>query len=338
MSTQLVTPRLSVVIACRNAGHVLGFQLRALFDQGCPVPWEVLVCDAGSLDSSVELAGSWTGRLPVRIVRVNNRTGGNGGSAQSGDAGSAAGLGNVLNAGAHAARGDWLAFCDPDMEVGRGWLATLCAALAGHDAVTGRFLTESPSSPRLRGGLSPGHSRWLRDPPLVTGLPEPGAGNLGVRRAAFLAASGFDPAIPFLQGTDLCWRLNRDGAVIAHTPDLVMHAWSRASSREHFDRGRSQGFWFAELVRRHTEAATAPPRFARSTTSTWPVVDWIGGSHQPPVTGDSAWRLGWQVGRLSHSGIRRRNPDAGRQPAPPAASGAGRVPPGHCSPRVRLPL
>ncbi|HEX2804591.1 MAG TPA: glycosyltransferase family 2 protein, partial [Kineosporiaceae bacterium] len=100
-------PRLSVVIACLNAQDVLGVQLAALAGQECPVPWELLLCDNGSTDGTVALAESWADRLPLRVI----------------DASGVRGSGPARNAGAEAARGEWLGFCDADDEVGSGWLA-----------------------------------------------------------------------------------------------------------------------------------------------------------------------------------------------------------------------
>src|SRR4051794_9763721 len=123
MQSKTVAPQLSVIIACRDAQDVLGVQLAALAGQESPVPWEVLICDNGSTDRTVALAETWADRLPLRVV----------------DAAGIAGAGPARNAGVQAARGEWLAFCDADDEVGDGWLAAVCGALAEHPFVAGRF-------------------------------------------------------------------------------------------------------------------------------------------------------------------------------------------------------
>ena len=265
------TPTLSVIIACRDAERVLGLQLRALSVQTCPVPWELVVCDDGSTDRTVELCTSWAGRLPLRVVRPRSR----GEVRRTGRPRAAGWAGTVLNAGVRAARGEWIAFCPADMEVGSGWLETLCAGLAEYDLVIGRFVTERARSGHVLNRTTTSVSRWSRDFDAAGGMPDPGPGNLAVRRAIFTAAEGFDPSVAHLQGTDLCWRVQRAGGSIRCTSRLTMHARLNVSGGELFGRAMLQAAWYAELRRRHSGPADRHlSRAAGHGAAARPMVDW----------------------------------------------------------------
>ena len=113
---------ISVVVPVRNGMPWLEQQLRALSEQQCGEPWEVIVADNGSTDESGLVVRKWARRRPVvRLV----------------DASKAVGPGGTRNAGARAAQGELLAFCDADDVVQPGWLSADVAALAHADASGG---------------------------------------------------------------------------------------------------------------------------------------------------------------------------------------------------------
>ena len=64
----MLTPVVSVVIACRNAETTLGVQLSALSRQVCPVAWNVIISDNGSTDRTVAVARSFADRLPGLVI------------------------------------------------------------------------------------------------------------------------------------------------------------------------------------------------------------------------------------------------------------------------------
>lgn len=231
-------PRLSVVIACRDAEDLLGIQLAALSRQRCSVPWEVLICDNGSQDGTVALAESWADRLPLRFV----------------EAGSTPGAGPARNAGVQAARGEWIAFCDADDEVADGWLAGMCEALSRHPFVAGRFEGNRLNSARTLRSRTLDQQSGLQRSSLVIGIPHAGAGNLGIHRTVFLAVGGFDPQVRYLQDTDLCWRVQLAGYPLAFVPEVVVHVRLRATLRGMYRQGRNYGASQAALERRYAGA------------------------------------------------------------------------------------
>jgi glycosyltransferase involved in cell wall biosynthesis len=236
-------PRLSVVIACLDAQDVLGFQLAALARQQCPVPWEVLVCDRGSSDETVALAESWLGRLPLRIIRADGLRG--------------ADAARLI--GVAAAQGEWIGLCDPHDEVGDGWLTALCAALAEHSFVAGRFETEWVKRSRARSVTRCDPEFGRQRAGEAGARPDAGGGNLGFRRSVFLEAAGSDPSASPRQVADLFRRIQLSGHSLVSVPDLVVHRRRRAGSRGGFMRGRGRGALLTSLEPHDADVAKRLP-------------------------------------------------------------------------------
>src|SRR5436190_10421104 len=121
-------PRLvSVVIPVRNAARLLADQLYALAAQDYDGHWEVVVADNGSSDGSAAVARRLARRLPsLRVVDASGRRG----------------VGPARNAGAAAAGGDLLAFCDADNVADRGWLGEIVRAATSADLVVGATIVD----------------------------------------------------------------------------------------------------------------------------------------------------------------------------------------------------
>src|ERR1700693_563342 len=114
---------ISVVVPTRNGEPHLADQLAALSEQTYGGAWELIAVDNGCDDRSIEIVESFRGRLPsLRIVSAPRR-----------------GLGRARNAGAAAARGELLAFCDADDVAASEWLDALADGAASGDIVMGSF-------------------------------------------------------------------------------------------------------------------------------------------------------------------------------------------------------
>jgi GT2 family glycosyltransferase len=100
-------------------------------------------------------------------------------------------------------------------------------------------------------------------------LPHASSSNLGIRTSLFRRLGGFDPAVRFLQDTDLCWRAQLAGADLAYVPDAVVHMRLRASLRGAWRQGRGNGMGMRWLAARYgTVAATHRARTAARSTAT----------------------------------------------------------------------
>ena len=89
-----MTPRFSVVIPAFNAAATLARAIESVLAQSWPA-YEIIVIDDGSTDATAAVARQFGGA--VRLIRQHN-----------------SGVAAARNAGAAAARGDWLAFLDAD--------------------------------------------------------------------------------------------------------------------------------------------------------------------------------------------------------------------------------
>ncbi len=235
--------RLSVIIACLNAEDTLAEQLEALAGESCPVGWELLICDNGSTDTTVQVAERYRGRLPLRII----------------DASARRGAGAARNCGAQVAHGAWLAFCDADDVVGSGWLAAMAQALEAHPFVAGRFEAERLNSRGARRSRPLDQQQGLQHSPTGAGLPHAGAGNMGIHRDLFWRLNGFDQTMATLEDTDLSWRVQATGVPLVYWPAAVMHVRLRASLRQMYHQGWSYGRAHALLEQRYAELQVQPP-------------------------------------------------------------------------------
>jgi glycosyltransferase involved in cell wall biosynthesis len=197
---------LSVIIPCLNAAKTIGAQLEALGNQHWEHPWEVIVSDNGSTDDSRAIVEGLRAQLPnLRVVDASDRRG----------------PAHAMNAGASAARGEALAFCDADDEVAPGWVAAMGAALSIHDFVACRIDLEKLNPPWMQ-RRSP-QERDVQRYSYPPYLPHAGGGTLGVKRRIHEAAGGFDESLPYLQDTDYCWRVQLAGTALHFVPDAVVH-------------------------------------------------------------------------------------------------------------------
>jgi hypothetical protein len=197
---RLVDRVISVILPVRNGMPWLEIQLRALADQRCPEPWEVVVADNGSDDGSREFAEAWS--IDHQAFRVV-------------DASALDGAPAARNVGVRAARGDLLAFCDADDIVGEGWLAACVQGLEHADVVAGTFDFWSLNGTRE----SPAAPAAIRQ---LGFLPAGLGANLAVRRPAFEEVCGFNEELLLGEDIDLCWRLQLRGFRFVISPDAIV--------------------------------------------------------------------------------------------------------------------
>ncbi len=232
---------ISVVIPARDASGVIEGQLAALAVQVVAEPWEVIVADNGSTDATVAVVEAWTDRLPVRVV----------------DASWSPGVNFARNAGARAALGDRVLFCDADDEVETGWVTALAAALRDHDGVGGRIdRRRFTDVSRQRDGLvvSAGLTPWPGYLSFVTGA------NCGFRAAVLVALGGFDEE--FSGGGDdveVSWRLQLAGYGLGFVPEAVVHYRERTHGR-----GVAKQFYHYGLQDPHLHRSFASQGMPRS--------------------------------------------------------------------------
>jgi glycosyltransferase involved in cell wall biosynthesis len=275
--------KLTVVIPCFNGARTLATQLDALAGQSCSEPWEVILADNGSTDDSVAIAQRYKGRIPnLRVA----------------DASARKGQPFALNTGAEAARGESVAFCDADDEVGAGWVQAMVSALATHEFVAGRIDTRKLNPP----GLASRHPQeaGLQKATYPPYLPHAGGGTLGVRRHLHQAVGGFDEALPYLHDTDFCFKLQLRGVPLFFVEDAVVHVRNRTTWRGIVSQARHYAEYRVLIYKRY-RTASEPGRW-RAYLGGWREL--LASTDQIRSDEDRAswlWKLGSQIGRLEGS-------------------------------------
>lgn len=185
-------PLVSVVIPVRNDAKRLAVCLESLAKQNYPGSrYEVIVIDNGSTDQSCEVAkraGATVAVFPgLRVGALRNR-------------------------GVDLADGEILAFVDSDHEVPENWIKAAVEQLSVHADIV---MIGSPC-------LAPSKGTWVqriwelhrlrnRATREVAWL---GAGNLFMRRSAFISLGGFDENLVAAEDVDLCVRVAKHSGQI----------------------------------------------------------------------------------------------------------------------------
>ncbi len=272
----------SVVVPTYNAGKLLAEQLRALAAQDYRGPLEILVCDNGSRDGSLDAA------------RDDQRTRVIDASARRGPAA-------ARNIGVRAARGDLILFCDADDVAAPGWVSAMVNALKDHPVVAGRVDITRLNTHRvqvarpLAEGLQAG----------ADSMPYAGAGNLGIERRVFLEVGGFDERLECLEDVDFSWRLQQAGHALHYEPAALVHVRLRNTFQSQFRQGYNYGRAWALLESRSFRSSGAAADLDTETpverheASRWATLGlMVRRVRRNPLggLGFAVWSLGWHAG------------------------------------------
>ena len=195
----------SVVVPAYNAAATLGEQLEALAAQRYDGDWEVVVVDNGSTDGTADLACRYAGRFPAFSVV---------------DGGPRRGHSVPRNAGAQAARGELLAYCDADDIVAPGWLAAMAEAASHYDLVGG-WLDVRPLNDETTRSW---HQPWPRDRLRSWLLPYAVSANLAIWADVLSDLGGWSSEYEAGgEDTELSWRAQLAGYRLGFARDAVVH-------------------------------------------------------------------------------------------------------------------
>lgn len=275
-------PVVSVIVPCLDCAATLGGQLAALAAQDYRGAWEVIVADNGSTDASRAVAEGFRGRLPA-LSWV--------------DASAHRGPGHARNAGAAAARGELLLFCDADDEVAPGWLAAMAAALRRHGLVASRYDAARLNPPAIRDLHPTPQAEGLPRYDYPRFLPHSGGGGLGVRRALHERIGGFDESLAALEDTDYCWRLQLAGVEMGWAGDALVHVRYRPTLAGNFRQALAFGEHnvriYARWRGRGMPRLGPGPGLAR-----WAKLVLTAPLLFTGRRGRWIWQAGWRLGRL----------------------------------------
>ena len=227
-------PEVSVVIVARDARHLLALTLYRLCAQQplAGVPFEVILVDNASAPETRALYPRLDG---VTLIENAENTG----------------FGPACNAGAARARGRFVLFLNPDVDLMPGAMAAMVAAFREHADVgivgarlvfPGGYLQESGAGFRDDAGLTHPHGRGDPDPfaPAQAATRDVGyvsGAVLMIERALFEALRGFDPlfAPAYYEDTDLCLRCHQAGRRVLVQPRATAIHYENATSARRED-------------------------------------------------------------------------------------------------------
>jgi GT2 family glycosyltransferase len=288
--------KLSVILPCYNGEATLATQLEALARQTWQGDWEVLVCNNGSTDRSMDVVRGYVGRLPgLRIVEAHQGSG------------PRRGVTHTYSVGFAAARGEAFVLCESDDEVGVGWLSALAAALQVHPFVAAALDYDRLNAEHLRpvgwkqqsaeAGLSTisGPMFW----PYASGC------SLGMRRSVYELLGDPDHGCGASWDTDYCWRARLAGIELQFVPEAVVHYRLRTTLGSSFRQGKSWGQGHVALQNKYRPAADRFDLLKREVRGLREL-----GRHlltAPDVVSGKKtlsswlWNLGWNVATVQHA-------------------------------------
>lgn len=245
----------SVVVPARDAAATVAAQLDALARQDYPDPWELVVVDNGSRDTTDAVAWARIEAgfpVPARVVRAEGQVG----------------AAFARNHGARLTAGDLLAFCDADDLVADDWLHRLVDAAGTLDAVGARVefdrLNDGPARRSLALGADRAESDAAGSEPSEVSSPRfrpvLSSGGMAVWRDVFERVGGFD--VTYVGGgedKDLSYRLVGAGARVGFAPGAVVHGRLRATMRARMVQAFERGVQDPHLYRAHADEGY-PPR------------------------------------------------------------------------------
>ncbi len=224
--TQISTPRVTIIIVNYNAGDRLRRCLDCLAAQTFQ-DFETILVDNRSTDNSLEHARRARFHTIIDEAETN------------------LGFAAANNRAAKTAKGEWLAFLNPDAYPEPGWLAALLAAAERHpeadafgsaqiDAAHPEQLDGAGDAYHFSGIPYRGHHGW----PVASLPPEgecfaPCAAAALYRRATFAGLGGFEESFfCYCEDVDLGFRLRLAGGRAVQIPDArVLHEGSGVTGR-----------------------------------------------------------------------------------------------------------
>jgi GT2 family glycosyltransferase len=220
------SPVISVVVPTIGRPRYLENCLAALAaSELAPERFEVVVVD-DSRDPEIERVAE-AASVGARVVRPS-RTGPSG----------------ARNAGADAARGEFVAFTDDDCEPSPGWLPALDRALAANPGaavggVTVNGVPADTSAAASQAVVDAVCAQFNRDPAAPRFFA---SSNVAFPVVEFRAVGGFDERFRYAEDREMCERWLRTGHRFAHAPEaLVVHMRTmtlREFWRQHYGYGR----------------------------------------------------------------------------------------------------
>ena len=221
------TPMVSVVICAYNAERTMRQCLESLTRLAYP-NYEVVIVDDGSSDQTAQISKDFP---QFRLIRQSNK-----------------GLGIARNVGAHAARGEIIAYTDSDCVADPHWITLMVRAMleGGFDGCGGpNYAPHEDGRVEACVAASPGAPCHVL---AADNTAEHLAGcNMVFTRAALDQIGGFDPRFTSAgDDVDVCWRMLDRGLRLGYSPAAFVWHFRRNTVRAYY--GQQRGYGRAEAM------------------------------------------------------------------------------------------
>ncbi len=268
-------PMVSVVICAYNAERTMRACLESLTRLQYP-NFEVVIVDDGSQDRTGEISMEFP---QFRLIRQPNK-----------------GLSMARNVGAHAARGEIIAYTDSDCVVDSHWLTFMVRAMqeGGFDGCGGpNYAPHEDGRIEACVAASPGAPSHVL---IGESAAEHLAGcNMMFTRAALDRIGGFDPQFTSAgDDVDACWKILAEGMTLGFCPAAFVWHFRRNTISAYYGQQRGYGRAEAMLYARYPERFNALGQ-----------IKWNGTipGFSRTVPGGGEPRIFWGAPRLSHQTV-----------------------------------
>jgi GT2 family glycosyltransferase len=206
----------SVIVPCHRGDELLARQLECLAAQDYTGVWEIVVADNEGDGQAAVVAARFAQDLPcMRVI----------------DASAHAGASAARNAGARAAAGELLAFCDADDELAPYWLSELTAVAMEYDLVGGAVDESKLNDPASVVTRQP---MGVCDDLITLGgfLRFAVGGNCAIWTDVFKAIGGWNERYPRANDVEFSWRAQVHGYRLGFAANALSYYRHRATRRE----------------------------------------------------------------------------------------------------------
>jgi glycosyltransferase involved in cell wall biosynthesis len=274
-----------VVVPAYNAAATLAEQLEALAAQRYDGDWELVIVDNGSTDGTADLARRYRQRFKAFTLV---------------DGGSRRGHSAPRNAGAIAARGELLAYCDADDVVASGWLQAMASAARYYDLIGGWLDARPLNDDATRSW----HQPWPRDQLRSWLLPYAVSANLAIWADVLRDLGGWSSEYEAGgEDTELSWRAQLAGYRLGFAPDAVVYYRYRSGLWETARQAYAIGVHCEQILRDFTVLRDGSHQVDRRTALDQ--ADDAEGSALSRAVGRAAWlatRLPYLASSRRHRG------------------------------------
>ncbi|HET6261228.1 MAG TPA: glycosyltransferase, partial [Chloroflexia bacterium] len=224
---------ISIVVPAYNAEATVRACIQALLRQQLAEPYEIIVVDDGSTDSTALIALEYAPR--VRVISQPHR-----------------GAAAARNTGMRAASSRVILFTDADCEPVPAWARHLSKAIRdGAAGAKGTYRTRQRSITArfVQAEYESKYRRMARR----TRIDFIDTYSAAYRRDVLLSVGGFDESISAVEDQELSFRLAREGHDLSFVPQAVVYHTHEATRAAYLRKKFSIGYWKVRVAALHPE-------------------------------------------------------------------------------------